>query len=327
MSTRTVYAVDSAASIETLKLIPEGSDEASIDLKRFIPDGFKGKVIVNVEHIERISQSLSSLKENLCFFDVGNSNSAFSVKIKTTNNVINNFLDETILLNNDSNKTPLICSAVDIPYVATGVVPESKKDFVEMSKVLNLYVIFSDDGRSKKVGKQQRQVFDAYGTLGFAIVDIEMFDRYVSMKDASNDLVEEFTTTELANELFDEGLMILSWGHTPWVYYINSAADLDTVALLGEYTNYSGLYKFKNEFKQASVIPGNELRDWSSCKDKKWPVIDIDDQGEYVSIKLFVKNALSQSDSDYPIPTFKIERVCNEGGTVSPLLQSNILEL
>ncbi|MDI3440015.1 hypothetical protein QLG07_11140 [Erwinia sp. V90_4] len=327
MSARTVYAVDSAASIENLKLIPEGSDEASVDLKKFIPDGFKGKVIVNIEDVGCISQSLVSLKENPCFFDVGIISSAFRLEIKTTNNIINNFLDESILLNNGSNKTPLICSAVDIPYVATGVVPETKKDLVEMSKVLNLYVIYSDDSRSKKVGKQHRQVFDAYGTLGFAIVDIEMFDRYVSMKDASNDLVEEFTTTELANELFDEGLMILSWGHTPWVYYINSASDLDTVALLGEYTNYSGFYKFKNEFKQVSVIPGNELRDWSSCKDKKWPVIDIDGQGEYVSIKLYVKNAVSQSDSDYPIPTFKIERVCNEGDTVSPLLQSNILEL
>ena len=68
MSARTVYAVDSAASIENLKLIPEGSDEASVDLKRFIPDGFKGKVIVNIEGVGCISQSLVSLKRKSLFF-------------------------------------------------------------------------------------------------------------------------------------------------------------------------------------------------------------------------------------------------------------------
>ncbi len=57
--------------------------------------------------------------------------------------------------------------------------------------------------------------------MGFVMIDINYFDSFLSKRErvVSNDLIEEFTTTELANELFDEGLMIICWGMVPWVYY------------------------------------------------------------------------------------------------------------
>jgi len=322
MKNKKTYAVDNVLSIsEAIFKV----DNRSFDLKPLFPKNFKGKVIINVEQVSDIDQSFSSIKEDLLFLLEEKVYSDFIFSLKTNDNKINHHYDEVFSMAVSSEKKLLVFSSIDVPYVAKGPIPESKIDYVEFSKILNLYFIIIERN-SILTGCNKMQVFDAYGALGFAIIDIDEFDAFVSQKSSSNDLIEEFTTTEIANELFDKGLMILSWGHTPWVYYINSSNLKDIVVLMGEYTGYYGFYNFRNLQKKYSVIPGNELRNWNDCKNKDWPLIEINGIGDYVLMKLYIKKAVSQSDSDYPIPTFHLERFDKKIHDIEPLLQSNILD-
>lgn len=323
MERKRIYAVDSTVSVTHAGLI---IDNKSIDLKSFFPQGFKGKVIINFEQVEHLNESFSAMKGDVLLISKDKIHSTVNFNLKTNDNKINNHYNEGFSISVLGEKYLLVFSSIDVPYIARGPVPESKKEHVESSKILNLYVIISGD-HNVSFERNESQVFDAYGTLGFAILDINEFDKFISPKISSNDLIEEFTTTEIANELFDEGLMILSWGHTPWVYYINSGNYEDIDSLIGVDTGYCGFYKFKRSSQMYSVIPGNELRDWNNCKNKRWPVIEINGSGDYVLLKLYVKNALSQSDSDYPIPTFYLKRFDEKIQDIEPLLQSNILDI
>ncbi|MDN8541947.1 hypothetical protein QZH36_10900 [Erwinia sp. BC051422] len=323
MERKRIYAVDSTVSVTHAGLI---FDNKSIDLKSFFPQGFKGKVIINFEQVEHLNESFSAMKGDVLLISKDKIHSTVNFNLKTNDNKINNHYNEDFSISVLGEKYLLVFSSIDVPYIARGPVPESKKEYVESSKILNLYVIISGD-HNVSFERNESQVFDAYGTLGFAILDVNEFDKFISPKISSNDLIEEFTTTEIANELFDEGLMILSWGHTPWVYYINSGNYEDIDSLIGVDTGYCGFYKFKPSSQMYSVIPGNELRDWNNCKNKRWPVIEINSSGDYVLLKIYVKNALSQSDSDYPIPTFYLKRFDEKIQDIEPLLQSSILDI
>jgi len=321
MERKEVYAVDSTVSVTQIDL---SVDNKIINLKPFLPQEFKGKVIINFEQIETLKESFAAMKGESSLIMEEKLLSDFNFTLKTNDNKINNCYNESISISFLNEKKVFVFSSVDTPYVATGHVPDSKKNYVENSKILNLYIVISNENEIL-FEDGGFQVFDAYGTLGFAIVDIDKFDEFITPKINSNDLIEEFTTTEIANELFDEGLMILSWGHTPWVYYINSSEFADIDILMGEYTGYYGFYNFRNSSGKYSVIPGNELRDWNNCKKKDWPLIKLNGSGDYVLMKLYIKSALSQSDNDYPIPTFHLKRVDEKIHDIEPLLQSNIL--
>ncbi|MCX0497620.1 hypothetical protein [Erwinia billingiae] len=328
MNTKKIYAVDSTTSVNRADLT---IDNKSIDLRTFFPKGFRGKLILNFEEVDNLDESFIYIKES---FQLELEKSVYSdlkFELNTNDTKVNNFYDESISIKLLEGKRLFIFSSTDIPYVAKGHIPESKRDYVEIAKIFNLYVVISDEKNSSanKIDtiKNSVQVFDAYGALGFVIVDIDAFDGFISAKAKSNDLVEEFTTTEIASEIFDEGLMILSWGHTPWVYYINSSKHEDLELLIGEYAGYRGVYKFREGVGKYSIIPGNELQDWNACKKKIWPSIEINGIGGYVCLKLYVKNAFSQSDSDYPVPTFYLKRFGNVPGEIEPLLQTDILKI
>lgn len=321
MENKKSYAVDSIISINqaVLKI-----DNKVFDLTLSFPKGFRGKVVINVEQVLNIDESFSSIKEDLSLVLKEEVCSCFGFNLETSDNQINHHYNESFSTKVCNEKNIIVLSSIDVPYIATGPIPESKIDYVESSKILNLYIIITD-GDNISFGCSSLQVFDAYGNLGFVIINIDEFDEFVSPRVSSNDLIEEFTTTEIANEIFDKGLMMLSWGHTPWVYYINSSTLKDVELLMGEYTGYYGFYNFKNSNKKYSVIPGNELRNWDNCKKKDWPLIVINGNGDYVLMKLYIKNALSQSDRNYPIPTFHLKRFDKKVHDIEPLLQSNIL--
>lgn len=326
MTIKKIYAVDNVASVELAELTLKYPDEGQVNLLDFVPAGFKGKVVFHIEQVESRKDSLISLKSKyeVVFQTTFHDDVVF--KIKTTNRKINNYYDESYITDYSVNDNLYIMSAVDIPYIAEKWYPADKKDYVERAKILNVFIVFASNNVDDTVVNHHRQVFDAYGRLGFVIVDISKFDEYVSAKSKTADLIHEFTTTELANDLFDQGLMLLSWGHTPWVYYLNSEKYERVSCLLGDDINFSGVYKFLNVAERYSVIPGNELADWNACKNKQWPMIEINGEGEYVSIRLFIKKAFSQTDNDYPIPTFHLQRTVNIDGDPKPLLETNIID-
>ncbi|EMH4164459.1 hypothetical protein RJ498_003782 [Pluralibacter gergoviae] len=321
MSIRKTFAIDSSLSIENAVITFNDNDISLID---YIPEYFKGKVVVNFERVSNISESFVCLKSDYNSILNVDLLTQFSIKFKTIENGINNFYDVEYEVSENGRRKLAVFTSTDTPYITKDNVPESKVDLVEMAKIINIYVVIYKFG-DRIFNKNNHQIFDSYSALGFVIVDINEFDRYVSINAGSNDLINEFTTTELANDLFEEGLMVLSWGNTPWVYYINSLEDNDIDASMGESKSYCGTYKLKRILEHKYlVIPGNELRDWKLCKKKKWPELEIEGKGEYVEIRLYVNKAYTQSDEDYPIPTFHISRM--EHGEVNPLLQSSIFD-
>ena len=292
-----------------------------VNLVNLVPDDFKGKVVINIEEVSNIMDSFVCLKDDYDSILEVDLNSSCHVKLNTVRNNVNDLCDIDYEVAEQEGKSLAIFTAVDIPYVARNSVPESKINLVEMAKIINIYVVIYQDSCTE-LRKKNYQVFDSYSTFGFVVLDIDEFDRFISSNADSNDLINEFTITELATDIFDQGLMILTWGNTPWVYYINSMNQYDINTLIGEDKGYCGIYKLKKTSTQYSVIPGYELKDWEACKQKEWPVIEINGDGEYVQVKLHVKNAYSQSDEDYPIPTFHITRLNND--VINPLLQSSI---
>jgi hypothetical protein len=322
-----VYAVDSAGSIKNAALINQFNRGEIIELTQFIPESFIGKVVFSIEEVDFLNQSIVTMKDNYRIQVEHEIHNDFIFRVQTNDASINDFYDDTFKIDVHEKRYFYIVSSIDIPFIAKGGVPESKEKYVRMSEVLNIFIVSAKNNGCEMSPCLPSQVFDGYGALGFAIVDISKFDKYISVNAESNDLIEEFTTTEIANELFDKGLMILSWGHTPWVYYVNSANYNKVSSLIGEKTAYSGIYKLKNTSGYYSVIPGNELKNWHECKKKKWPVISLDGEGDFVSLTLYIKSAFSQSDSNYPIPTFHLQRLESEGEAVNPLLESNILDV
>lgn len=292
-----------------------------VSLVNLVPDDFKGKVVINIEEVSNIMESFVCLKDDYDSILEVDLNSSCYVKLNTVRNNVNDLCDIEYEVAEHEGRNLAIFTAVDIPYVARNSVPESKIDLVEMAKIINIYVVIYQ-GSCSKLRKKNYQAFDSYSAFGFVVLDVDEFDRFISSNADSNDLINEFTTTELAADIFDQGLMILTWGNTPWVYYINSMNQYDINTLIGEDKGYCGIYKLKKTTAQYSVIPGHELKDWEACKQKEWPVIEINGDDEYVQVKLHVKNAYSQSDEDYPIPTFHITRLNND--VINPLLQSSI---
>lgn len=312
------FAIDSVLSIKCAVVF---FNNMSVNLAKLIPNDFKGKVIINFEEIDNISDSFVCLKEDHDSILEVDLISSCHVKLNTIDNKVNNAYDIDYEVPKQEGRSLAIFTAVDIPYVARHNVPESKVDLVEVAKIINIYVVIYQ-GSCIELKKKNYQVFDSYSAFGFVILDIVEFDRFISSNTDSNDLINEFTSTELAGDIFEQGLMILSWANTPWVYYINSMNQYDINSLIGDDKGYHGIYKLKKSTRQYSVLPGYELKDWRACKQKEWPVIEISGDGDYVQLKLHVKNAYSQSDEDYPIPTFHITRLNND--VINPLLQSSI---
>ncbi|MCL7679092.1 hypothetical protein M8369_34590, partial [Klebsiella pneumoniae] len=83
----------------------------------------------------------------------------------------------------------------------------------------------------------------------------------------------------------------------------------------------NGKYYLKEAIKEVSVIPGHALRNWDELIKNEWPKININEKGDLLSLKLYVKNALSQHDTNYPIPTFLIVRE-EKTPVTEPLLES-----
>ena len=322
MATENIYAIDNVQSVEKIFL---ESKKKSIDFSEYIPKDFKGKFVIHFESFDNPERSLAFKKgcePRPLFLNLKVSDLNFIIKTKDNN--INDFYDENKKYEYTYERNLSIFSVVDIPYVAHQKIPKGKEEYVEMTKVMHFYIVVSDTEFAGFVKNNCFEIYDSFSRLGFVVVDIESFDNFIFARAKNNDLIDLFTTTEIANELFDEGLMILCWGNHPWLYYVNSIKSSNDEVDFGRYTGYSGCYKFKESFKRVSIIPGNELKDWSSCKTKKWPTINLEGEGEYVKLALFVRAALSQSDTNYPIPTFNLQRSLNKELDIKPLLESEI---
>lgn len=121
-----------------------------------------------------------------------------------------------------------------------------------------------DIHKNKNVTKST--VYAGLGYLGFFMVDLKPFSEFIRIEvgDEPLNLVELFTTTNLVDKCFEEGILIVTWGIKPWHYYIQAINN----SIIPHECTVRGTYKIKNEIKELSVIPGEELLTWPACLEK-----------------------------------------------------------
>ncbi|EOC1340152.1 hypothetical protein ACXFAT_20820 [Cronobacter dublinensis] len=320
------YAVDNVNLINKIEI---RTSKEVFDISSHLNYTFKGKVAINVEEVE--SGSLSFLERYVDNFETILeseiiTNKPFNVTIKGAKE------EEVIFGDEQGLNEPVYKVGAylyeDVPHAGEEVTSSSKKELLERASILNIHLVFkkADDKPLRPLRKENDLVRYCGGLseLGFMLADIELLKNFLENKEFNNDLIEEFTTTELANDIFNEGLMILSWGNTPWVYYILSCCESNIQSpFIGDETPYNGKYYLKEDIKEVSVIPGHALRNWEELTKVNWPKIKIKGKGDFISLKLYVKSAFSQSDSNYPIPSFIITRE-DKVPVSEPLLESYI---
>lgn len=317
-------AVDNAALVKKLELKRNGLIK---DLKDFIPTGFLGKCVIKIEMVEKLADSSVFLTEGYLLDQKVLNVNEKSELVVNIEGFDGNGDNAALSFDEKDGHCIHILSNIDTPLIAKSGVPDDKALLLERAKIFNLNIIICNDGLNAAAPTLNKKFLESYGEMGFVMIDIGSFNAFLEKQQRviSNNLIEEFTTTELANDLFDEGLMVLCWGMTPWVYYISSInSDSHFLASLGVKTMYQGIYKLREEIKLLSVIPGNMLTDWKTCTEKEWPRLELDGKGDFVKLELFINSALSQSDADYPIPTFNISRTNNGCSSTEPLLESNV---
>ncbi|RYG98184.1 MAG: hypothetical protein EON58_07890 [Alphaproteobacteria bacterium] len=194
---------------------------------------------------------------------------------------------------------------------------EYGKRGVVYSEILFIHLIFCKEEKSPPHLCANSFVYESYDQLGFLGVDEDLFNSFIVEKlgHGKHDLLKSFTTTEIANELFQAGLMILCWGITPWVYMVNSIEQGEDGSSfpVGLPVCQSGSYVFLEKIEEISVIPGVALREWDTNFQGAWPKMKLNGVGGVVKVDLCVAKAINPYDTsvpDYlPMPFFNLNRV------------------
>ncbi|WP_246475094.1 hypothetical protein [Pseudomonas folii] len=183
---------------------------------------------------------------------------------------------------------------LDSPLKALGEVPDHIRPLLQYSEILNVKALIEKELDPTPLPiLQAGPVYDGAARLGFFLADLEKMDAIVTgaSSTAIIDLQKEFCETEIANDLFEAGVLILVWGMTPWHYYIyglSSDSDVNLVPRAAK-PQFRGQYKIRNDIKKLSVIPGEQLLDWPLCREQNWPQIDLLGDGESVEVSVHLR--------------------------------------
>ncbi|MBA1190299.1 hypothetical protein G7Z99_14785 [Pseudomonas entomophila] len=214
---------------------------------------------------------------------------------------------------------------LDIPLKSFGEVPDHIKPLLEYSEIVHVIVKLENEEKPIfKTGRERQPVYNSYGELGFFIADLEKMNEYVVSKLGRGEvnLKDAFCETEIANELFDAGLLILVWGMTPTAYYIyglESAEDARLIPSL-EHPQFSGGYKFRPDIQNPSVVPGDYLLNWPKCMELDLPKISLIGESGWVEINVHVMGYYYLgvgTGPNFPVIT---ARRSDEAKTSQPLL-------
>lgn len=203
---------------------------------------------------------------------------------------------------------------------------------VVYSEILFIHLIFCKEEKTTPQLRANSFVYESYDQLGFLGVDENLFNSFIVKKlgHGKHDLLNSFTTTEIANELFQAGLMILCWGITPWVYMVNSIRQGEEGSSfpVGLPVCQSGSYVFLEEIEEISVIPGVALRDWDTNVQRAWPRIRLNGVGRVVKVDLCVAKAINPYDTSVPdclpMPFFNLNRIDVALAESVPILSADI---
>jgi len=223
--------------------------------------------------------------------------------------------------------TPLIGEAIGLD--------DSRKRAVDFSNLLVIYLIFSKKRGTELKPKTKGFIYESYNRLGFVVADKYAFNDFIVAKLGAgvHNLVDAFTTTELAEELFKGGLMILCWGITPWAYMIASCSTNDKSMYFPSFAHPDcrGEYFFCGDMENVCIIPGVDLLSWRTDDLKQWPTFNVEGSGNVVQLDLFVlRAAVVKTDKfvDFiPIPYFSLQRRPGEIAETRPILSFDIERL
>ena len=256
-----------------------------------------------------------------------------SLEITSPGPVIIEFGSETFLLESDPvHKGFYILSFevfLDAPLKTLGDVPDRIKPMVQYTEVIRLILnLESVSDGSKAERTEKKPVYEGYGQLGFFIADLKKMNDFVVSRlgEGVVNLKDAFCETEIANELFDEGLMVLVWGMTPWVYYVyglDSKEEMSGVPSIPQ-PQFSGTYKFSPEIVEPSIVPGNFLLDWPNCLNLEFPKLSLQGSGDLVDINV---NVMGYYISGIGIgPSLAVITACRKENPspVNPLLTVDI---
>lgn len=176
------------------------------------------------------------------------------------------------------------------PQLYSDEAPPYLTDYEQKIITISIYVLFLKNHCSIRNSKEvDLSCYGGFGHLGFFMTDLVQFNAFIKKEVGCQplNLVELFTSTDLVDKCFEEGILIITWGIKPWHYYIfadNASLDFDNAVIV------SGNYRLKSDIKKLSVIPGNELINWPSCLNREWPQIYLDGEGENVTLSLHTWN-------------------------------------
>lgn len=166
------------------------------------------------------------------------------------------------------------------------------------------------------------------GKLGFFMTDIALLNTYLrkELGEGIFDLLQLLTSTELADQLFDNGLLVLVWGIPSYPYMISF--DIRNKCLLGDKLDYEGVYKLSGSIKKMSIVPGEHLKTWNTAgTNQVFPEIvvpDTEEGDQFFKLETYaLKNQLSPFKERIMLSLLfdKASEVA-----VSPMLNVDLLE-
>ena len=183
---------------------------------------------------------------------------------------------------------------LDRPLKTLGEVPDHIKPMLEYSEIVNVTAVLSELGKPPSViERYPGPVYDGAARLGFFLADIDKMDAFIkeNLSCEIMDLQQAFCETEIANYLFEAGLLVLVWGMTPWQYYIHGLAKCEDVDLVPNVPlpQFNGRYKVRDDIQELSVVPGEQLLNWPLCRTQEWPKIALPGSGEAVSVDVHLR--------------------------------------
>lgn len=223
-----------------------------------------------------------------------------------------------------------IVTFINKPLLEKNIAPDHPKfKLLGMSDIFFIYLIFCKTPKPIGTPNQNHYIYESYNEYGFLATDLHFFQDYVRKKIGvgTHDLIEQFTTTELANEMMAEGVMALCWGLTPWVYMIGLESNEDHLLQFPMPTKKSqhGFYRIKSDFKNLSIIPGVSLLSWDTESKSVWPYFFIEGSKNTLEIKITTIPAKNPHTTDItPIPFATLRFTHKNSEKISPILSFDL---
>jgi hypothetical protein len=194
------------------------------------------------------------------------------------------------------------------------------------TETITIYIYFSEaEIIYQNTYSISEKYFDSYNDLGFFLVDIPKMEEIITKKYGNQelDLVYEFTNTEIIDELFNQGVIMITWGIPSYTYTVYSSNSIESIQpLLGDKFKQEGLFYINKNINELSLIPGYELRNWPKFTKKMWPKISLKGKGEIVCLTPYI---LKDSESETVLVSFLINRRKGILTESIPLLNVNLL--